>query len=166
MCPNNNPITCPYNILHYKWYYIIKKRVPSESQDREYTIAYIRASGASEKFWGFSDAETAISLTNVVGTSNILSAHQESYVVPIYQSIKHRLHPSSEIPPTGWFPPNILPTGGAVAPPAPPLGTPLRRAYTKQSGRSAARRGALGRNFRKFLQNCVYGSFMSLSLSV
>ena len=125
MCPNNNPITCPYNILHYKWYYIIKKRVPSESQDREYTIAYIRASGASEKFLGFSDAETAISLTNVVGTSNILSAHQESYVVPIYQSIKHRLHPSGEIPPTGWFPPNILPTGGAVAPPAPPLGTPL-----------------------------------------
>ena len=32
------------------------------------------------------------------------------------------------------------------------------RAYSKQSGSGAARRGALGRNFRKFSQNFLYGS--------
>ena len=34
--------------------------------------------------------------------------------------------------------------------------------YAKRSGRGAARRGALGRNFRTFLQNVMYGIFISL----
>ena len=60
-----------------------------------------------------------------------------------------------DAPPLGHFAPSQITFGDME------IYRSFPEACTKRSGRGAARRGALGRNFRQFLQHFMYGIFTS-----